>query len=419
MQKIIWLFTSVLLLSVVFTTTSCNEDDLDPTPQDTPPFVSLTAQPPIDTTLAAQITVSISVEKGDNPIKTITVQEDGVNLDLSRVSVNGIGANPLLVAGDDVNGLSWDLLVTVSDQCGSYNYTIIATDDAGLTNETSFFVSLESEIAPTLTYNSTPSVGVGSINQVIDLNIKGEVGDRPLSTITILEGGFSVDASRVEYNSLFENPIFLTGADVDAFDGIIKFAAQDMEDTRTFTIELADDCGVVSTLDFELTVNTGTPLNGDLTGVLLNQAGPAGTGALDLDSGLSCGVTTNHPTNGITTDDIEIRDMGIDQSLPNDQNWRTQMGPITANGVTMKRVDLTQVENFTFENVTTVEQIQGAHDTGLGLLEDVGGNIASTVVQAGDLFTVERNGKVYLIRVDVVSPTTADNNDQYELSIKH
>jgi len=225
MQNKFWLFLSVLLLSVAITTTSCDPDENDPTPQNTPPLVSLTAQPPIDTTLSAQITVSISVEKGDNPIKTITVQEDGVNLDLSRVSVGGIGANPLLVAGDDVNGLSWDLLITLSDQCGSYSYSIIATDDAGLTNETSFFVSLESEVAPTVSFNTTPPVGVGMINQIINLDVNGVVGDQPLSTITILENGSTVDPSRVEYiTDVFANPIFLEGTDVDAFDGIIKFA---------------------------------------------------------------------------------------------------------------------------------------------------------------------------------------------------
>jgi len=129
-------------------------------------------------------------------------------------------------------------------------------------------------------------------------------------------------------------------------------------------------------------------------------------------------VTTDHPTNGTTTSDTEIRDMGIDQSLPNDENWRTQMGPMTSNGAEMRKVDLTQVENFTFDNASTIEQIVGAYDTGETLIQDVGGNIATAVVVAGDLFVVQRGGTHYLIRVDVVTETPGDNNDSYELSIK-
>ncbi len=162
-----------------------------------------------------------------------------------------------------------------------------------------------------------------------------------------------------------------------------------------------------------------TPLADTLNGVLFNQAGPAGTGGLDLDTGEGTGSTAS---------ESEIRDMGLDCTIPAPGlNWRRQIG--TINDADMRAVDMTQVENFTFENVGSVEEIIGAYESGIDLADGESINCANTsttavtdvseVLTAGDMFVVLSNGRYYLIRIDEVNETDMDNDDNYVISIKY
>ncbi len=277
-------------------------------------------------------------------------------------------------------------------------------------------------------------------NEAFKVQVSADKGDNTLKTLS-----FTVDGVEPKGTDLAgyitkitsggadvtpQNPLLILGAAKDGatweFD-LVPFG-QLVDETATYSFTVEDDAGKKASVSFDVTIvaPAGTPIERTLTGVLFNQAGPSGYGALDLDEGYRTGVTTAGPNAGPA--DAEIRDLGLDCTVPAPGlNWRRQIG--TMNGADLRQVDLTMVENFNFDNVTKVEEVIGAYDTGKTFADDVSRNCGTGAtanvtdvtaeLQAGDMFVVLRNSKYYLIRVDAVMETNADNDDKYELSIKY
>ncbi len=257
-------------------------------------------------------------------------------------------------------------------------------------------------------------------------------GSTPLETFTFLVDGVVVgNADIINYYGEYaingstetaNNPVTFFGAAKDGAVMDISITPFDIADGSfaTFSFQIEDEAGEVSVTSIDVSVvDPTTPLDMTLTGVLFNQAGPTGTGGLNLDNGEGTGSADA---------EAEIRDLGLDCTVPAPGlNWRRQIG--TVNGADMVAVDLTQVENFTFDNVTNKEQIIGAYDTGIALSDGVSVNCAtsnetavtdvSDELTVGDLFVVLSNGTYYLIRIDAIDETDSNNNDSYELSIKY
>ncbi len=270
--------------------------------------------------------------------------------------------------------------------------------------------------------------------ETFTVNIQAVTGDNPLEQFTFLVDGFAPDNTEIgNYyaNGEFEidggletanNPVTLfNNAKQGALIGIKIVPYQQMDgETRTYTFEVADEVGNVGTTSLDITVvDPTTPIDATLTGVLFNQAGPVGTGGLDLDAGEGTGSSN---------EDAEIRDMGLDCTIPAPGlNWRRQIG--TINDADMVKVDETQIENFTFDNVTVKEEIEAAYTTGIELSDGfsescaTGSETAVTDVTdevvVGDMYVVFANDTYYLIRIDAVNETDANNDDNYELSIKY
>ena len=332
MKKILWIFACALLMSNVFLSTGCAEDDTtDPTPTKLDPLLIITSASDVsdggvdDVFISDVGILSIQLEgtKGTDPLKAITFRENGTKIDISRLEVAGetIGDAAILLSGTpNAEGFTWDVNITLDAVLGSYDYTVDLEDDGGLTDNVSF-------------------------------------------TINIIE------------------------------DPVVT-----------------------------------TPIDTTLTGVLFNaESGNAGTGSLDLDEGKGSGISTDGE---VPRDQTEIRDMGLDCTIPAPGfNWRRQIGGW--NGTELRQVDLTQVENFTFDNVTTKEEIQNAFDTGIALGSDdvfdcATGDAKATVdyvsgVLAVDDLLVAFNGTTYyLIKVDDINEDGMTNDDDfYTFSIKH
>jgi hypothetical protein len=165
-----------------------------------------------------------------------------------------------------------------------------------------------------------------------------------------------------------------------------------------YTFEVTDASGNTATVD--VTINTGTAA-AEITGVLLNQAGPAGTGGLDLDAGNSTGSADAS---------AEIRDQGIDLAEPNATNWIQKISGV--NGAEIRYAgNLPDGSNY--EDITTQEEIEGAFTNS----DALSGGISS-VVAVGDEFVVESAGKYYFLLVTEVNITTNNNSDNYVFSIK-
>jgi len=170
-----------------------------------------------------------------------------------------------------------------------------------------------------------------------------------------------------------------------------------MDGSYVYTITVTDEFGLESNVEFTVNVVAATPLE-VLNGVLFNAGGPAGTGGLDMDNGMSTGSTDEA---------AEIKDQGIDS----DGNWLQLIAPANdsrlyfitpgENGIS---------ENFTFASIDSKETLAGLVGSGLEVSQ-------SGTVTAGDIFVVERAGTNYAFQVAEVNVIQADNSDNYVLNI--
>ncbi len=263
----------------------------------------------------------------------------------------------------------------------------------------------------------------------ISFSLIASVGTDALSTVKIsgIEIADLVNLTSTGTTGIGSNTVLIDASETSGFTWDMTYTFDNAIGDQTITFELADDGGLVDDVSFTISVvpDPGTPIDAAniLTGVLFNQAGPAGRGTLDLDEGKSAGVSSDGET---TPDQAEIRDMGVDCTIPAPGlNWRKQIGAF--NGTVLRQVDMSAVENFTFDNVDIVEDIQNAFDTGFTFSAGESDNCAGTtapvehvsgVLAVGDMFVVQKGTTYYLIRVDAVTETDTDNNDSYEFSIK-
>ncbi len=259
-------------------------------------------------------------------------------------------------------------------------------------------------------------------------------GTDPLNTLRI-NGVSDLGKLAVTGNSsgIGSNTVLLSGADKSGFAWDVVYTPDAVIGVEDISFSVTDESSLTSNeVSIRITIedDPGTPIDTTLTGILFNQANPAsGTGSLDLDEGKGSGVNSDGE---VPRDQAEIRDMGLDCTVaPGDMNWRRQIGSF--NGTEIRQVDLTQVENFTFDGVAIKEDIQNAFDTGIVLgssqvISCSTGNPTATVnhvsqrLVVGDLLVVKKSNTYYLIRVDEVNEDSGPmntNTDNYVLSIKH
>lgn len=263
------------------------------------------------------------------------------------------------------------------------------------------------------------------LGESFSVKVRLSKGDAQLNTLSINEGSDKLATSRFTINSgavTSNNPLLIVGADKDGVTysiDIAPSATAAVGDFITYSFIVSDESNNTDLVDIVINI-TGpatTPLDSTIPGVLFNQAGPAGTGGLDLDTGTGTGSAAA---------ESELRDLGLDCTMAaGTLNWLRQIG--TINGAIMVRVDATQLENFTFAGVDNKEIIKDAYDTGIALAAGTSTNCANgntTTVQntadvaEGDVFAVFANSKYYLFRVDAVNENTTGNGDNYELTIK-
>ncbi len=310
MKKILWIFTSALLLSNLFLSTGC-EDDPVGTGTDLPPIVVITDGPSAETVVGQDATVTVTVEatKGTADLNTLTILEDGVNVPFSRLTINGSPAasNAILLV-NPADQMTWEIGINVQDDYSPSTYTVRVADKNNLSDEITFDVTVEE------------------------------------------------------------------------------------------------------------------PIERTLTGVLWNQAGPTGRGALDLDDGLTTGIASTGDT---TPDQAEIRDCGIDSTNTVSQFWRKQITYV--NGTEVRYVG-NALPDFNFADVASKEEIMRRFETAVALngtpitqngASTWGNYKVSEVVKVGDLFAVSKPGRTYLIKIDDIIETSNNNQDNYKISIKY
>lgn len=287
---------------------------------------------------------------------------------------------------------------------------------------------VEENFAPTitlLTENPTGGTTVFSSDATIEVadngstllfvGIKGEDFTDSLKTLEVFLNDEKVEGSLASITADdgtdigVNNPALLVSPYNSSFSFEVKLRTMEDYGVNTFRFLLTDSGDLTDEVSIAITtvepVPVGTDLEGNLEGVLLNQAGPAGTGGLDLDTGVGTGSADV---------ESEIRDNGIDAG-PVADNWLRTIS--TINGATIRTLNRdAMLETYDFAAVTTIEEVQEAWDLG----NEVVGN-STEMLAVGDEFIVQNSdaSRRYLLQVVEVNLTADDNSDSYKFNIKY
>ena len=268
-----------------------------------------------------------------------------------------------------------------------------------------------------LYYSEDKTIGLegdGSIG--FSVGLEGTDSTPTMSTLEVFLNDEKVDGSLVGITAAdgtdigVNNPALLVSPYDSSFQFQVQLKTMEAFGVNTFRFLLTDTGGLTDETSIIITTEeaepAGTDLTGNLSGILLNQAGPAGTGGLCLDDGISLGSMDEA---------AEIRDNGIDTNNPATTNWRQTIS--TVNGANIRALNRDAMgETYEYANVTTVEEVAAAWDNGFAITDN-----STEVVNVGDEFIVEKadGSRRYLLQVAEVNVTTDDNGDNYVFNIKY
>lgn len=359
--------------------------------------------------------VRLQAEQGDSPLGVLTITEDGSNVDLTRISIDGVAAssNPIVLFGTDKDGFTADITIVAQTGESTNSYAFIVADEEGNTSTETVTITTESIVMVTPPTILVEGSGMAMVTpgSIFGLPVNVSNVTTPLATIGVLQDGQYMDADRLWFDDITiqfpTNPATLPPSDANGFMRTIFLRVHADSGVRTYTVELTDEAGETYTKD--VTLETGTSVT-ILDGVLFNRAGPAGTGGLDLDDGMSVGSADAR---------ADIKDEGIDGG-PISSNWIRQISG--ANGASLKHIFEGQgglPDNFDFDNVTTSQQVASLWDNGVPFVDtNADGDPVSLRVETGDIFSVMANNKFYLLRVAAINETVDNNQDNYMIDIR-
>lgn len=414
MQKFFLKFTGLALLGLFFTISSCTDDN---NPIINPPlgpeirFVSEAGFLSSDAQLLPDETfrVKISATQGDNPLKDLTIREDGVTLPsgndpddrvISIIDTNtgdDVTNNPLLVLGTSTGGTTWEITIVAHKVLEEHSYEFTINDSDGNTDVISLNINVFGELSIELIEEASFVSGNATIAGAGDFSVKVNAsrGATQIASIAVTSNDALIDAADLTFGTevFASNPLVLTGTATDGFEEIITINSQE-KGTETYTIEIKDEDGNSQTVTFDLTVML------EYIAVIVNNADGPNEGGLDLDTGET--VPRNSP-------DAEVRDKGIDINLSVPTNWIQEI--VAVNEAEIRTPDFTQTENFSYAAATSREIIMGAYDSGIALAD-------GDKVEEGDLFLVKRGNDFFLMSAKQVIIKTTDNTDFYEFDVK-
>lgn len=230
------------------------------------------------------------------------------------------------------------------------------------------------------------------------VNVIANSGTNPMKAITIYKDNAVIDFNDLTYNGsgATSNPALLFNTDKTSLNWEIGLMGDAADGSHDYKFEIQDDNGLVNAVTISITTVTSTTPVDSLMGVLFNQAGPMGTGGLDLDMGIGTGSTDAT---------AEIRDQGIDIGQPVATNWIRKISGV--NGSTLRKA----AAGTNFNTTTNKEAVLAAYTAGTD-------KTVSDLIVAGDIYLVKNGTKYYMIRIAQVNMTSADNADNYVIDIK-
>ncbi len=393
----------LLMAAAILGLTACGDDPILNT--EIPPSASISS---LETEINAgeTITLSISGTEGDATMNLLTITEDGVTIDLDRISSADIASNPASLLGDNANAFAFTVEIVGPSIPGLYTYAANIGDDNGKTGSSTVDVTVLEEVAtpPSIEYMGATNLTVTIDETPLIFNISATTGSSDLSTIAVYEDGQLINPASLRFNGedFDTNPYSLVGDDLTGFD--MADVRVEFENTGTYNLafEVTDANGETASTEATIeVVDAGTPITSQFEAVLLsNRSGPATTlGGLDLDNG------ENVPGSSAAA---EVVDLGIVDPV-NDPTWIQKIEG--ANGAVLVAADPSSPELFNFANINSREAIIAAFESGIG------GPLANQV-QVGDVFIVNRDNNYYIMETVEVMVTNNNNEDFYRFDIK-
>lgn len=262
--------------------------------------------------------------------------------------------------------------------------------------------------APTITLTGgEDNIGASWLpNQEFTVSFRVERGSSDMNSFQVNENGSPIaeDSGRIRFNDTIPtaNPTLLFGSQEDEFTVAVTIETNTTAGTYDIDIIVTDSNSPnprTETYSFEYTVVQ--PDLEEIEGILLNAGGPAGTGGLNLQTGESTGSSASS---------AHIRDLGLDQSLPNPQNWIQKIAPITNNGVTLRYLS----SEVDYDNIQLADQLPDLYEGGT----EVGPTGTANKNVVGDTFIARQGDNYYIFIIREVTVTPDDNQDNYVLDIK-
>lgn len=405
---------SLFLLGITLFMTSCDPEGITPDPTVGDPAITGTNTPTAALEAGSEFTFNITATPStDNPLKTIDFTEGNELIALERIKIDGNAApaNPILLFGDDKNGVNWEVTIAAHSDPGVKQYSANVIDDAN--NDASFQFDVETNVVlPTITADAPAEINVGP-DALLEFDVEFAKGTNDIKSFAIYQNGALIEEySRMAYNDLANvfdaNPYLVPESDKAGASVSIYLRSQATPSTDDYKFVVADTDDNVA--EFEFKITTATPV-AEVTGVLFNSAGPAGTGGLDLDEGVGTG----------SSDALaEIKDEGIDTDMPFATNWIKRISGV--NGSELRELVAGQnglAEDFSYDNVASKETVAAVFDSGAEFTAtNSNGNLISNVVTVGSTFSVKNGDNYYLIIIREVNETDGDNGDNYKIDIK-
>ncbi len=185
MKQFLSIFAGLVLAAGIVLFTGC-EDDTPGPGNDIPPLIQIVDGPNPGTSVDAPgttISVTVDVTKGTSPLQTLTVKDNGTNVELSRLEFVGQSgaANPFLLLGTNKDGFTWEIRIKAHQTFETHTYSISVVDEKGLSDEVSFDITVLEPIEKTLTgilWNQGGPAGRGGI----DLDDGSSTGTKLTST---------------------------------------------------------------------------------------------------------------------------------------------------------------------------------------------------------------------------------------------
>lgn len=376
------------------------------------PDVSLNSASSLTVNTNEEFTVSVSASANGTPLNSITVYEGNAKVDLGRIKYDGTAAsaNPALLFGADKEGFTTDITIAAHPTVGTSTYTIEVADEEG--RKSTVFVDVTTNgNPPSFVFGGSGMITVDG-GDIVSLKMIAEQGSSPLKIVAVYENDVLIeDVDRLEFAGFDvpENPFEVTGAFKEGFSEDLLVTAPSTAGDYKITLVVTDEAGQTASDDYTITVRSAeTPVEYYEGFLLLNAGGPSGTGGADLD------ITSGTSSVGSSSVEAEIKDLGIDTDRPPSSNWIQRI--TGANNATIRQIEpgLNGLsESFDYSQITTKEMLPTIFNASTSL----SGNTTS-VVEVGDMFIVERDGKYYALLMTNVVPTTDNNDDRYEFELK-